>query len=214
MSIPFTASLLDGLFDGPELGPLAGHVERLDLGEGAWLDLVPGWARDSDALFERLVTDVAWQADRRTMYDRVVDVPRLVASYGAGDALPDPMLARARDELNDYYALERGLPVEQRFERAGLCFYRTGDDSIAWHGDSVGRAIGRDTVVGILSLGAPRTLAVRSRSTGVTRRFPLGHGDLLVMGGSCQRTHEHAIAKTTKAVGPRISVQFRPVWAA
>lgn len=212
MSIPFTASLLDGLFDGPDLGPLDGHVDRLDLGEGAWLDVVPGWARDSDALLERLVTDVDWRADRRTMYDKVVEVPRLVASYGTGDDLPDPVLTRARDELNSYYSDVHGLPAEQRFERAGLCFYRTGGDSIAWHGDHVGRTIDRDTVVGILSLGAPRTLAVRSRSTGATRRFPLGHGDLLVMGGSCQRTHEHAIAKTTRAVGPRISVQFRPVW--
>jgi alkylated DNA repair dioxygenase AlkB len=214
MSLAFTASLFDGLSDGPDLAPLAGRVDHLDLGEGAWLDVVPAWASQSDALFERLVTDVPWRADRRQMYDRVVEVPRLVSSYDAGDPLPDPVLARARDDLNAYYADERGAPPEQRFERAGLCFYRTGDDSIAWHGDHVGRTIDRDTMVGILSLGAPRTLAVRSRATGTTRRFPLGHGDLLVMGGSCQRTHEHAIAKTKKAVGPRISVQFRPVWPA
>jgi alkylated DNA repair dioxygenase AlkB len=212
MVIPFTASLLDSLDDGPELLPLAGHVRRLELGDGAWLDLVPGWATASDALFERLVTDVPWQADRRTMYDRVVEVPRLVSSYGEHDALPDPVLGTARDELNRWYSTRRGAPPEQAFRRAGLCFYRTGDDSIAWHGDSVGRTIDRDTMVGILSLGAPRTLAVRSRRTGRVQRFPLGHGDLLVMGGSCQRTHEHAIAKTRKAVGPRISVQFRPVW--
>jgi alkylated DNA repair dioxygenase AlkB len=43
-------------------------------------------------------------------------------------------------------------------------------------------------------------------------KFPVGHGDLIVMGGSCQRTYEHAILKTKHAVGPRISVQFRPVW--
>ena len=211
MVIPFTASLLDSLDDGPELLPLAGRVRRLELGDGAWLDLAPGWATASDALFERLVTDVPWQADRRTMYDRVVEVPRLVSSYGVGEALPDPVLAAARDDLNEHYA-RRGAPDEQLFRRAGLCFYRTGDDSIAWHGDRVGSGLGRDTMVGILSLGAPRTLAVRSRRTGRVDRFPLGHGDLLVMGGSCQRTHEHAIAKTRKAVGPRISVQFRPRW--
>jgi len=191
MVIPFTASLLDSLDDGPELLPLAGRVRRLELGDGAWLDLAPGWATASDALFERLVTDVPWQADRRTMYDRVVEVPRLVSSYGVGDALPDPVLAAARDDLNEHYA-RRGAPDEQLFR--------------------VGSGLGRDTMVGILSLGAPRTLAVRSRRTGRVDRFPLGHGDLLVMGGSCQRTHEHAIAKTKKAVGPRISVQFRPRW--
>jgi alkylated DNA repair dioxygenase AlkB len=41
-------------------------------------------------------------------------------------------------------------------------------------------------------------------------RYQLGHGDLLVMGGSCQRTWEHAVPKTTAAAGPRISIQFRP----
>ncbi|MCU1558041.1 MAG: alkB, partial [Microbacteriaceae bacterium] len=95
---------------------------------------------------------------------------------------------------------------------AGLCFYRTGHDSVAWHGDRVGRTIDRDTMVAILSVGEPRILSLRSREDRQTHRFPLGHGDLIVMGGSCQRTQEHAILKTKKAVGPRISVQFRPVW--
>jgi len=226
MSTTFTSSLLDGLDDDAETGAgpvtrrgtglrdLDGAVQHLPLDDGAWLDLVPGWATGSDAMFERLVAEVPWQADTRTMYDRVVEVPRLVSSYGERDVLPDPVLGTARDELNRWYSTRRGAPDEQLFRRAGLCFYRTGDDSIAWHGDRVGRTIDRDTMVGILSLGAPRTLAIRSRRTGKVQRFPLGHGDLLVMGGSSQRTHEHAIAKTRKAVGPRISVQFRPVWPA
>lgn len=66
-------------------------------------------------------------------------------------------------------------------------------------------------MIAILSLGDPRDLALRPRGGGpVALRLPLGHGDLVVMGGSCQRTWEHAIPKTTRAVGPRISVQFRP----
>jgi alkylated DNA repair dioxygenase AlkB len=35
-----------------------------------------------------------------------------------------------------------------------------------------------------------------------------------VMGGSCQRTWDHAVPKTAGSVGPRISVQFRPRWVA
>ncbi|WP_460511191.1 alpha-ketoglutarate-dependent dioxygenase AlkB [Frigoribacterium salinisoli] len=215
-----TPSLFDSLddLDAPPAGgdavapgDLDGRVERIDLGQGAWLDVRPGWLRGSDALFERLVTGVPWQADRRTMYDRVVEVPRLVRHYGTDEALPDDALATARDALNGWYAA-RGTEPRQLFRRAGLCFYRTGDDSIAWHGDRVGSTLHLDTMVGIVSLGAARTLAIRSRDGGPVRRFPLGHGDLLVMGGSCQRTHEHAIAKTAKAVGPRISVQFRPDW--
>jgi alkylated DNA repair dioxygenase AlkB len=210
MSLSFQTSLFDSLFDdAPDLGELGAAVERIDLGEGAWLDLRPGWVRASDELFERLVEAVPWKADRREMYDRVVDVPRLVSWFGPGAELPDPLLPEAMTRLNDHY----GRPPGQVFETAGLCFYRTGDDSIAWHGDRVGDAIDRDTMVAIVSVGAARSLAVRSRSTGEVRRFPLGHGDLLVMGGSCQRTHEHSIAKSRSAVGPRISIQYRPVWS-
>ena len=122
--------------------------------------------------------------------------------------LPDPVLVEAREALNNHY----GRAAGQVFETAGLCFYRTGDDSVAWHGDRVGRTIERDTMVAILSVGAERSLSVRPKGGGPTLKFPVGHGDLIVMGGSCQRTYEHAILKTKQAVGPRISIQFRPVW--
>ncbi len=208
MSIAFQTSLFDDISSEPELRPLGLMVERIPLDGGAWIDVRPGWLSNSDALFERLAVDVAWQADKREMYDRVVAVPRLVSWFGPGADLPDPVLSAARHALNDHY----GRPPAQVFETAGLCFYRTGDDSVAWHGDRVGRTIERDTMVAILSVGAERTLSVRPKGGGKAMKFPVGHGDLVVMGGSCQRTHEHAILKTKQAVGPRISIQFRPVW--
>jgi alkylated DNA repair dioxygenase AlkB len=64
-------------------------------------------------------------------------------------------------------------------------------------------------MVAILSVGAPRDLMLRPRDGGTSIRLPSGHGDLLVMGGSCQRTWDHCVPKTAKAVGPRISIQFR-----
>jgi alkylated DNA repair dioxygenase AlkB len=208
MNLDFQTSLFDDIDAEPELDELFGTVERTTLAEGAWVDLRPGWIRNSDALFERLAVDVPWHADQREMYDRVVAVPRLVSHFGEGSLYPDPVLGRAQRALNDYY----GRPPGQVFATAGLCFYRTGDDSVAWHGDRVGRTIDRDTMVAIVSVGAARTLSLRPKGGGETLRFPVGHGDLVVMGGSCQRTHEHAILKTKQAVGPRISVQFRPVW--
>ncbi|MBX3098545.1 MAG: alpha-ketoglutarate-dependent dioxygenase AlkB [Salinibacterium sp.] len=208
MSIAFQTSLFDDIFSEPELRPLGAMVERIPLDDGAWIDLRPGWLSNSDALFERLAVDVPWKADKREMYDRVVAVPRLVSWFGAGSTFPDPVLTSAQDALNEHY----GRPPGQIFETAGLCFYRTGDDSVAWHGDRVGRSIDRDTMVAILSVGAERSLSVRPKGGGRTMKFPVGHGDLIVMGGSTQRTHEHAILKTKHAVGPRISVQFRPAW--
>ncbi|MFF7883799.1 alpha-ketoglutarate-dependent dioxygenase AlkB [Streptomyces sp. NPDC020794] len=181
-------------------------MRRTVLGNGAWIDLLPGWLSGADALFARLVDEVPWRAERRQMYEHVVDVPRLLAYYRAGDALPHPILDEARRTLSAHYAPELGEP----FTTAGLCYYRDGRDSVAWHGDRIGRGAREDTMVAILSVGAPRDLLLRPRRGGETVRRPLGHGDLIVMGGSCQRTWEHAIPKTARAAGPRISVQFRP----
>ncbi len=116
------------------------------------------------------------------------------------------MLEEARIALSAHYAAE----LREPFVTAGLCYYRDGKDSVAWHGDRIGRGAREDTMVAILSVGAPRDLALRPRGGGETIRRPLGHGDLIVMGGSCQRTWEHAILKSTRATGPRISIQFRP----
>lgn len=202
------AYLQGSLFDQADdavLGPLRG-VRRTGLRDGAWTDLLTGWLWGADDLFARLAADVPWKAERRRMYDRTVEVPRLLAFYGADDTLPHPVLTEARDALSAYYATELGEP----FTTAGLCYYRDGRDSVAWHGDRTGRGSREDTMVAILSVGAPRDLLLRPRGGGATVRHPLGHGDLIVMGGSCQRTWEHAIPKTSRTTGPRISVQFRP----
>ncbi|WP_328397090.1 alpha-ketoglutarate-dependent dioxygenase AlkB [Nocardia sp. NBC_00416] len=197
-------SLLDG-FGDIELAPLTG-LRRTHLTHGAWVELRPGWLRGADDLFERLAAEVPWHAERRPMYDRVVDVPRLLAFYGEADPLPDPVLTDARTALTAHYQPELGEP----FRTAGLCYYRDGRDSVAWHGDTIGRGATHDTVVAILTLGAPRPLLLRPRTGGPSLRFHPGHGDLFVMGGSCQRTWEHAVPKTRRVTGPRISVQFRP----
>ena len=217
MPVEFQASLFDTAFvdagttDAPlaataTLGPLGVAVRRHQLSHGAWVDVRPGWVSGSDDVFAKLVQAVPWHAERRQMYERVVAVPRLLKFYGEADALPDPVLVEARGALNAHYRPELG----EDFTTAGLCYYRDGRDSVAWHGDTIGRSRTEDTMVAIVSFGEARRLLLRPRNGGPTRGFSLGHGDLLVMGGSCQRTWEHAVPKTARPVGPRISVQFRP----
>jgi len=220
MSAPLQASLLDfngdDLPSGPagaiSLGPLGSTVIRRPLTAGAWLDVRPGWLSGADALFDRLLAEVPWRAEEREMYQRVVAVPRLQCFYDEGRPLPHPVLEQARDLLSAHYADELGEP----FRTAGLCLYRDGRDSVAWHGDRVGRSRTEDTMVAILSVGAARPLLLRpvpgspAGNGAGTLRYHLGHGDLVVMGGSCQRTWEHAVPKTGRTVGPRISIQFRP----
>jgi alkylated DNA repair dioxygenase AlkB len=205
MPAALQASLLDDL-DDVGLRSLS-PIRRTNLSDGAWVDVRPGWLTGAGTLFERLARNVPWRAERRQMYDRVVDVPRLLSFYDEEDPLPDPVLVSARDALTSHYADDLGEP----FRTAGLCYYRDGRDSVAWHGDTIGRGSTEDTMVAIVSVGAPRALLLRRRGGGgETLRYALGLGDLIVMGGSCQRTWEHAVPKTTKPIGPRISIQFRP----
>ena len=213
MSAALQESLLD-LGDETAPGPL--RPERVPLSNGAWIDVQRGWLSGSAPLFTRLAQGVPWRAERRRMYDRTVDVPRLLCFYGENAPLPDPAIDACRAALNGYYAAELGEP----FVTAGLCFYRDERDSVAWHGDTIGRGSTEDTMVAILSLGEARPLLLRPRAgngqgAGADQeagplRYNLGHGDLIVMGGSCQRTWEHAVPKSARPAGPRISIQFRP----
>lgn len=188
------------------LRPLEGWRERLSLAGGAWVEVRRGWVGGADVLCDRLARRVPWQAERRRMYDRVLDVPRLQSFYGEGCVPPDAGIEHMRRALNRCYAPEAGEP----FRTVGLCLYRDGSDSVAWHGDRTGRSANRDVLVAIVSLGAERRFLLRPRGGGAARAFSVTSGDLLVMGGSCQRTWEHAVPKTARPTGLRISVQFRP----
>ena len=190
------------------LAELGNAVERRPLSDGAWVDLRPGFVTAADELFDALAGAVPWREEQMHKYDRTVQVPRLVARYAGGEPLPHPVLEEARAALDAHYAGELGEP----FVSAGLCLYRDGSDSVAWHGDRIARESPRDTMVAIVSLGATRPFALRPKSGGRGLRLHVGHGDLLVMGGSSQRTWQHAIPKTAHALGARISIQFRPHW--
>ena len=200
MSLAHQPSMWD-LAEEASLGPLA--VTRHHLSRGAWVDHLPGWVEGSDEVLEVLLGDIGWRADRRQMYEREVAVPRLLRWYGGDEQLPHPLLTSARDALNAHYGPELGEP----FVSAGMCLYRDGRDSVAWHGDRVARELPSATVA-LVSLGAVRPFRLRPTGGGPSVTFHPGPGDLLVMGGTCQRTWQHAVPKHPGA-GPRISVQFR-----
>ena len=179
-------------------GAAFGALVRVRLDARSWVEHRPRWLPEHEALFDALHGGVQWHAERRAMYDTVVDVPRLTATIPDDGPCP-PALARARRALERHY--------RRRFESVRLAWYRDGRDSVAMHGDRVGRRIA-DTVVAILSLGAPRRFLLKPAAGGPSHRFDLGGGDLLVMGGACQRTWRHGIPKV-KSAAPRISIQFR-----
>jgi alkylated DNA repair dioxygenase AlkB len=196
------------LFDQGEavtIGPVPRGGTRTMLAGGAWLEYHPGWVGRQDLLFDHLAEAVPWRLEERPMYDRTVLVPRLVASYPEGECLPHPSLSEARVLLNRRFG--NGTGGELR--TTGLCLYRDGSDSVAWHSDRIGRHTAADTVVAIVSLGGRRSFLIRPAAGGPALRHQLGSGDLLVMGGQFQQTWEHCVPKTSRPVGRRISVQFR-----
>ena len=190
-----------GLFDDEAPHPARegfAAPSRLELGAGAWIEHRAGWLDGHGELFDTLRREMKWHAERRAMYDSVIEVPRMTATIPDDGSCP-PVLARARGALERRY--------RRRFESVRLAWYRDGRDSVAMHGDRIGRRIA-DTVVAILSLGAARRFLLKPAAGGRSLRFDLGGGDLLVMGGACQRTWRHGIPNV-RAAGPRISIQLR-----
>lgn len=152
------------------------------------------------SVFEQLLAAVPWRSERRMMYEREVDVPRLVASARIDDALIAP--------------LAEVLPVVERvggvrFTSIGMNLYRDGRDSVAPHNDRLPELVAGQPIA-LLSLGATRRMTIRSKAT--PRRIldlDLEPGSLLVMSYETQHHYDHGIPKTTAEVGPRISVAFR-----
>ncbi len=151
--------------------------------------------------FAELRAQVPWQAQRRPMYDRVVDVPRLTAAYCL-DAPDSPgAIAAAAARLRESLGFD--------YNTVGLNFYRDERDSVAPHGDKL-HMITPGYPIALLSLGAARRMVIRARAAPRTaRRIELEPGSLLLMSHASQLTHEHAVPKQRAPVGERISLAFR-----
>ena len=182
------------------------EIHRSELIGDAWIDFLPSWLTGGDDVLSTLLGKVDWRHERRQMYDQEVEVPRLTRHFGKYQNVPASELVWAGKKLTEHYVAAGWDP----FVSAGLCLYRDGSDSVAWHGDRIGRGANKDVLVAILSLGSRRRLLLRPRGGGSSLSFTMNHGDLLVMGGSCQRTWDHCVPKTKTSDGPRISIQFRP----
>lgn len=172
------------------------ELKRVQLDDEAWLDYCPMWLSGDASLFPELVERAEWSQPIVRMYDREVLTPRLVASIG-----PDihPVVPDMVESLSSRYGV--------RLDQVSAGWYRDGNDSVAYHGDRVARDRPR-SIVATVSLGGARRFLIRPKGGGQAQSFSLGHGDLVVMGGSSQRTWEHAIPKVSRAE-PRIALMFR-----
>ena len=199
-----TAILQPSLFGAgaPAIDPTFAGIERTELTDGAWIERLPGWLAGEQTVFDTITGTTKWHSHRRPMYDRIVDVPRLTASIprdGKGHPVLDDIVAALSERF------------DEPCDRIGLAWYRDGSDSVAPHGDNVARNMQTATMA-IVSCGARRRFHLSPAAGGRGLSFELGHGDLLVMGGTIQRTWRHGVPKTNRPVGPRLSMMFRPAW--
>ncbi|MFT4657878.1 MAG: alkylated DNA repair dioxygenase AlkB [Candidatus Aldehydirespiratoraceae bacterium] len=196
--------------DDPFFDSSFSSASRSQLSGASWIEYVPGWLGGSDALFDDLMDRVDFhQRTGISMYDRLVDEPRLTSWWSEtdDDQMPLPILADLRWALADRY--------KRHFDSIGFNLYRDQNDSVAWHGDRH-RKIVTEPVVAILSVGESRPFQLRrnrdlehGEEGGASLTWGLGHGDLLVMGGACQHEWQHRIPKRRRATGPRLSITFR-----
>jgi alkylated DNA repair dioxygenase AlkB len=186
--------------DQPRVDVSFDRLVRHQLDANAWVDQVEGWLTGSNELFEWLLHNVDWGEHDRLMYGRMVAQPRLTAPHWRPheDDTPVPLRAMAT-ALTERYG--------RTFDSVGANLYRDGRDSVAWHGDRIARTVDQP-LVATISLGDRRRFLLRPKGGGPSVKFEPGPGDLLVMGGMCQRTWQHTVPKVARA-GPRMSVTVR-----
>ena len=160
-------------------------------------------AATADAWFVELRAGVEWRAARRMMYDREVDVPRLVGHYRL-DPLPEAAPAAILDAAR---RVRDALDVP--FNSVGLNLYRDGRDSVAPHNDHLDE-IRKGFPIALVSLGAARRMTIRAKEPPRSvLHVDLEPGSLFVMDYATQLHYTHAVPKTADAVGERISLAFR-----
>lgn len=175
-------------------------LRRDALDERSWVDVVPGWVPDHGELFAWLLAHAPWRQRTRTMWDKDVLEPRLVAVWETGAALP-PQVAELVGPLDERYGVA--------FDSCLVNLYRDGSDAVAWHGDTVRKRL-RDPLVATVSLGARRSFLLKPAAGGpVARRYRPGEGDLVVMGGACQHEWLHTVPREASASGARMSITLR-----
>jgi alkylated DNA repair dioxygenase AlkB len=191
--VQFQPSLL-ALGDAPAVDDGFAELVRHQLDDEAWVDHCPGFVRGADEVFEEVMASGHWAQHDRVVYGERVMQPRLNAAW------PDlAIIEEMRAVLSERYGVT--------FVSGGCNLYRDGRDSVAWHRDKIAREIHKP-IVAIVTLGEGRPFLMRPRGGGRSTRFLPRSGDLIVTGGTAQRTWEHTVPKV-KSAGPRMSITFR-----
>ncbi|MGW6500101.1 alpha-ketoglutarate-dependent dioxygenase AlkB [Nonomuraea angiospora] len=190
---------MDPAVEEPGFDPAFAAARRVQLDATSWVEHVPGWLRGSRRLLDSLLAKAGWEQRDRWMFDKKYVEPRLTAEYTDLAQVPEPLLLAITAALSEHY----GVP----YDGLWVNLYRDHRDSTGWHGDW--QTCRRDEcVVPVLSLGATRRFLLKPRTGGRSVALTPAGGDLVVMGGRCQRDWRHCVPKQAAPAGVRISVNF------
>lgn len=168
---------------------------------------------EADLLFTTLQKDIPWKQEPIVIFGKQVMQPRLTAWY-ADEGVSYKysgvtLMARPYPEFLKTIKQRVEQATGFNFNSALLNFYRDQTDSMGWHRDNE-KELGLNPVIASVSLGASREFKFKNYHDKETKvSVLLGHGDLLLMQGKTQHDWSHAIAKSTRAIGPRINITFR-----
>lgn len=189
---------------------------RTDLGDDCWVHYEPSWLTgpQQTALTRFLTSQNHWQQETKWLYGREVKQPRLTAWFGRGFTW-DSNYSKPRTDTVPMEGLIAAINARLAAmfdDEPNAClanWYRDGSDSVGWHQDNEPSIYPRSPISSV-SLGTRRRFLWRKADDhSQVMEVPLGHGDLIVMGGAFQQHWEHSIAKTTDQVGSRINLTFR-----
>jgi len=199
-----------------ESGHSSDVMEKLSLPD-AEIFMTPEFlpTTEADHYFHSLLSQTPWRQDQLNFGGKAVPIPRLQAWYGDKDSrygysglalspLPwTPLLEELKHRIEQCSGSE--------FNSVLLNYYRTGQDSVAWHSDDE-KELGHDPVIASLSLGATRRFELKHRFKKSIKAFcDLSHGSLIVMGKGVQQNWQHQIPKQPGSEGARINLTFRRI---
>lgn len=158
---------------------------------------------ESDRFYKELLSTSPWIQRTRKMYDKMVLDPRLTAWYGESSAnkwTPTLLGIKAKVEA------ECGIT----FNSVLLNYYRDGNDSVAWHSDTLPSS-GKHHPIASVTFGETRLFKVRRKLDKSVPQLSISltHGSFLLMGEQMQYHYEHHIPKTARKIGHRINLTFR-----
>ena len=172
---------------------------RIQLDATSWVDHVQGWLAGDAELMKMLMGQADWQQRSRWMYTRVVAEPRLTAEYPVIADAPQPVLRYLAGVLSARY----GRP----YTRLWMNWYRDNNDGTGWHADRPANRLD-EAIIPVLSLGAARRFLIRPADGGASKTITAHGGDLVVMGGRCQKDYQHSVPKQKQPAGARLSLNF------